>query len=562
MSRKALMWTMSLLVVASMMLSACQQAATPAPVAKPTANILHVNVVSYPDIIDPQKSSFVNEIAHLKLMYEGLTRLDDKLQTVAGAAESWDYNTDATELTFHIRKDLKYSDGSLVNAKRFEYAILRNIDPTTAGEYAQITDDIKGAAAYRSADPAAANLADLKAAVEVHAVDANGNACKGYEQKDCLDLKIGFEHPAPYFHTVASLWVTFPAKEENITAGGDTWWNNSKYQIGNGPFVLNTLEPNTRALFVPNPTYWRGAPKYSIEYRYITDGAVAFEAYKNNEFDVVPAAAEDLPVIQADPDLSSQYVVYPGSCTFAVMFHQQKPPFDDQKAREAFAMAIDRKAFVKDVLKDLGSPTLTWIPQGFPGYDPDEARWDFDPEAAKKALSESKYANNMPELKLTFSDSPRNRTRFEWLANQWKTVLGVDVTLDPVEATAYTALTKDIKTAPQVFILGWCSDYPDPQNWLSVYWKTGAFGERIGYTNPDLDKLLDQADVETDPAKRTQLYADAQKMLIDGAPVAFVWNSVNSYMVKPWVKNFNVTAQDGVFPGDTDPFSITVEAQK
>ena len=71
------------------------------------------------------------------------------------------------------------------------------------------------------------------------------------------------------------------------------------------------------------------------------------------------------------------------------------------------------------------------------------------------------------------------------------------MTLDPVESTTYTALTKDIKTAPLAFILGWCADYPDPQNWLSVYWKTGAFGERIGYSNKDLDALMDQADVET-----------------------------------------------------------------
>ena len=139
-----------------------------------------------------------------------------------------------------------------------------------------------------------------------------------------------------------------------------------------------------------------------------------------------------------------------------------------------------------------------------------ENRWGFDPAAAKKALAESKYgsADKLPPIKLTFSDSPRNRTRYEWLAAKWKEVLGVDIKLDPVEPTTYTALTKDVKTAPLVFILGWCADYPDPQNWLSVYWKTGAFGERIGYSNKELDELMDQADVELDPAKRMELYAD------------------------------------------------------
>jgi oligopeptide transport system substrate-binding protein len=219
--------------------------------------VLRVNLGSYPDIIDPQKSSFVNEIGHLQMIYEGLTKLDGALETVPGAAEKWEYNADATELTFTLRPDLKYSDGSLLNAKRYEYSILRNINPETAGEYAQITDDIAGAADWRSADPAAEgyDAEALKAGVKVQALDAAGNPCD-YEQADCLTLKIGLRQPAPYFHTVMSLWVTYPAKEELISEGGDNWWNSSKYQIGNGPFVLESLEPFVRGYFTPNPNYW------------------------------------------------------------------------------------------------------------------------------------------------------------------------------------------------------------------------------------------------------------------------------------------------------------------
>jgi oligopeptide transport system substrate-binding protein len=136
-------------------------------------------------------------------------------------------------------------------------------------------------------------------------------------------------------------------------------------------------------------------------------------------------------------------------------------------------------------------------------------------------------------------------------------VLGVDAALDPVESTTYTALTKDINTAPQMFILGWCADYPDPQNWLSVYWKTGAFGERIGYSNPELDALLVKADTTIDPEERAQLYAEAQRMLTDGAPVAFMWNTVNTYMVKPWVTGVVKTPQD-VWPGSVTPWTVDI----
>jgi oligopeptide transport system substrate-binding protein len=546
------------LVIASMVLGACQKA----PAAP--SQTLRVNLGTYPDILDPQKASFVNEIAHLQLMYEGLTKLNTALETVPGSAEKWEYNADATEVTFTLRKNLKYSDGSLLNAKRFEYSLLRNVNPATAGEYAAITDDIAGAAAWRGADLATATaeqLAALKAAVAVHAYDTNGNPCTDYEQKTCLILKVGTVNPAPYIHTVLSLWVTYPVKEEIVALDPDTWWTVAANHIGNGPFVLTTLEANSVANFTPNANYWGGFAKVNLEYRYITDSAVAFEAYKNGEFDIIGLAAEDLATVQADAVLSKEAMIYPGSCTYAYMFHQEKAPFTDQKVREAFAYALNREGWVKDVLKGLGSPTLTWIPKGFPGYDAAENRWGFDPAKAKEALAASTYGSvdKLPEITATFSDTPRNRTRNEWLAANYKDVLGVDIKLNPVESTTYTALTKDSATAPQMYILGWCADYPDPQNWLSVYWKTGGFGERIKYSNPELDALLVQADKELDSAKRMQLYADAQRLLTDGAPVAFFWNNVNTYMVKPYVKGITTTPMDSGWAGIYSAIDITIQ---
>ena len=557
--------------------------------------VLRVNTGSYPDVIDPQKSSFVSEIGHLSMIYEGLTKLNEKLETIPGSAEKWTYNADASELTFNLKSGLKYSDGTPLNAARFKYSIMRNINPETAGEYAQITDEIKGAPEWRgfADDPKKSKEDNAKALAAARAVvDTEGitlfksdgkTACApkltdAYKEADCTVLKLKFANPvdfavkelagksrpAPYFHTVMSLWVTYPAKEENIAAGKDIWWTSSKYQIGNGPFILKSIEPYVKAVFTPNANYAGDKPKIDLEYSYISDGAVAFEAYKNNEFDVIQFGAEDYKTIQADAALKEQAKVYPGSCTFAVMFHQLKEPFTDPKVRQAFAQSYDREAWVKDVLQGLGAPTLTWIPPGYPGYDKDEKRWGFNVEEAKKALAESKYGSvdKLPPIKLTFSDTPRNRTRNEWLAQNWKKNLGVDLKLDPVDPTTYTALTKDIKTAPQTFILGWCADYPDPQNWLSVYWKTGAFGERIGFSNKDLDKLMDQADANPDPKARMEQYAKAQKDLIGGMPVAMAWNNVNTYLVKPWVTGYKTYPQEHLFSGSVAPWTIDIDTAK
>jgi oligopeptide transport system substrate-binding protein len=323
------------------------------------------------------------------------------------------------------------------------------------------------------------------------------------------------------------------------------------------------MEQGVTSKFASNPNYWGGEPQYDIEYSYIIDGAVSFEAYQNNEFDVVVASGEDFAAIQADPDLSAQHTVYAGSCTIAIMFHQLKEPFTDQKVREAFAYALDRDAWAHDVDSDLSIPTLTWIPPGYPGYKEGETRFGYDPAKAMEAIAASSYGSveALPEIDVTFGDSARNRVRHEWLVAKWKEVFGegLKIKLNPVEPTTYTALTKDVATAPHVFRLGWCADYPDPQNWLSVYWKTGGFGERIGYSNPEFDALVNAADVEIDTAKRADLYAQAQELLVSTAPVAFMYNTKNSYLVKPWVKDFKFTPQDGLFHGDMVPESIWID---
>ncbi|RPH62078.1 MAG: peptide ABC transporter substrate-binding protein, partial [Chloroflexi bacterium] len=420
---RKMFYVVSLLIVASMVLTACGAPAapatpitvevtrvvagtpevqivevTPVPVMEEKPAILRINLGSYPDIVDPQKSSFVNEIAHLKLFYEGLTKFNEKLETVPGAAEKWEYNADSTVLKFTLRNGLKYSDGTLLNAMRYAYSLKRNINPETAGEYAAITDEIKGAPEWRGGDAAAAAIVDES----VKATHADGAACADYEDAACNTLTITLSKPAPYFHTIMGIWVVFPAKQENIEEGGENWWNSSKFQVGNGPYILKSLEPFVRGYFTPNPNYWGGVGTVDIEYSYIVDSAVAFEAYKNNEFDIIGAAAEDMATIKADPQLSKELLQYAGSCTFAVMLHQQKEPFTDRKVREAFTMAFDREAWVRDVLKNVGSPTLTWIPKGYPGYKEGETRWAFDPEKAKAALAESTYGSvdKLPPIEL------------------------------------------------------------------------------------------------------------------------------------------------------------------
>ena len=438
--------------------------ATAVPEAKPA--LLRINLGAYPDVIDPQKSSYVNEIAHLKLIYEGLTKFNEKLETVPGAAEKWEYNADATELTFTLRPDLKYSDGTPLNAKRFEYALIRNINPETAGEYASITDEIKGAPEWRNADTAAADYdaAKFKAELGVKAPAMPRATPAPITSRPTADtLKLTFSKPAPYFHTIMGIWVAYPAKEELISEGGENWWNSSKYQIGNGPFILKSLEPFVRGAFTPNANYWGDKPTYDMEFSYIVDTAVAFEAYKNDEFEIVDLAGEDLETVQGDPVLSKEAHDLPRLLHHR---HQDGPGCQVQgSGRQRVRVAVPGQEGARGVRLcvrrrrlgqgrgsgsvdrdlDLDPARVPWLRRGLAhevrprAGQEDAGRVELRRTREAERPGPEDYLPRQPPQPHPLRMAGPRTTRKTWASN---------IALDPVDATTFTALTKDPATFP------------------------------------------------------------------------------------------------------------------
>src|SRR5918997_5775804 len=121
-------WNLPLALVVALALAV---PALSALAAQDEGKILRIHHQVYPDVVAPQKSSFSNEIDILALAYEGLTRFNTELETVPAAAESWEYNEDATQITFHLREGLQCSDGSPLTAENFGYAVERKCDPVT-----------------------------------------------------------------------------------------------------------------------------------------------------------------------------------------------------------------------------------------------------------------------------------------------------------------------------------------------------------------------------------------------------------------------------------------------
>jgi len=516
------------------------------PEATLTGKVLRNHQITTPDILDPQVSSFTSEIVILSLNYEGLTKLDSELNTVPAAAESWEFNEDGTQLTFTLREGLTYSDGSPLTSANFAYSIERNCDPNVAGEYQFATFEIIGCEEFASA-----------AITDTAAVDAGRAQLleEGIQTPDERTLVLNFKAPAPYYATVASIWPFYPAKQELIEAGGADWWRDPANHVGNGPFKLTQYNEGQLAAFEANESYWEGRPKLDgIELVYIKDTAVALEAYRAGQLDIMQPDASQIPLLKEDATLSQELLTYAGANTFGYGFNLNKEPFNDKKVREAFAYATDRETYCNVIRNGDCVPAYSWIPQGVPGAIDAGKEYAFDPEKARQALAESSYGGpeSVPEIKLTFNaDDPAAQPRIEWLAQQLREILGLNVTLDPQEGATLTAARKDNSTYPQacIFCANWFQDYPDPQNWISIYWNSAALASRIGYANQQLDELSRKGDTTVDQEERLQYYEQAGQILIDDLPAPFVYHAANVFLVKPEVSGYTPTAADSEFPG-------------
>jgi oligopeptide transport system substrate-binding protein len=196
---------------------------------------------------------------------------------------------------------------------------------------------------------------------------------------------------------------------------------------------------------------------------------------------------------------------------------------------------------------------LTWIPPGIPGAIETD-KYGFDPDAAKKALAESSYGGpeKLPEITFAFNSDISGRSEeVEWIAGQIRDILGIELKIEPVDGTTLTAMRKDVKTFPQLLYFGgWIQDYPDPQNWLSVYWTCDStFAQRVGYCNEDLDALTDKGDTTVDQDERIKSYEQAGQVLVDDVPGPFLFNDIGNFVVNPNVTGYTPTATEVQWPG-------------
>lgn len=529
--------------------------ATPTPTVQSTVRpkVLRVNLGARPDLLDPQRASSSAEISVLALAYEGLTRIDENGRVTPGAASRWEFSSDGKTLTFHLRDSLKRADGTTLTAKDFEYAFKHAVDPRIGAYSQSFLDDVHGAITAYSLDPKS-RPEDVQKALDNVGVKAT----------DDSTLVVTFDQPTGFWPAIASTWVGWPSDKSKEDKDPDAWWLKPENHNGNGPFKISDIQDQVIRL-VPNSNYWGGTAKLDrIELSWISDPAAALDGYRKGDVDVVHLTSDNFVQAQSDSAINKDLEIGPSARVTYLGFNLKKAPFTDKAVRKAFSQALDRDGFVRDVLKGLGKPYLSWIPPGTPGYDETAIVAGYDPNGAVQTLVDAGYGtpdkkkvdcNKLGTIKLTYSNTPRTQFLFQFIAGSLTRVFPCQVLLDPIDPTAYPVAVRDPKTTPQVFLIPWEQEYPHPQDWLFLQTCNGVYATRIGYCNKDFDTAFAAANQEVDFAKSIDKYKSAQKIFIGDIAGAFLWNNENAYLIKPYVLGLwdHSSSADNVWPGQFGP---------
>ena len=548
-----LLRALSLAVLAAAMATACNPTApiTQGPrLAKDQA--LRVLLDDQPPTLDPGQTQYPYETAVLRAISEPLLKPTADLDgVVPAAALSYEVMGGGTVFVFHLRPTAQYWDGTPVRAQDFVYAWQRLIDPRLAAP-----NETFFAAAVLNGD----RVSILDPQRDASAIDA-ALGTLGLKAVDDYTFRVTLSHPDPAFVWLAAMPAGAPIRQEVVKQYADRWAFSPSSLITNGMFHVTEMVPNDHLTVVPNPHYWGSRPKLTaITFDVVNDGAVALAKYRNGELDEIDVQPAQAAGVAADAQLSKELLKTPALTVFWMTFRINKAPLTNLRVRQAMAEAIDRDAYIAQVFQGQAIPAQTFIPKGMHGYAPELASTQkFDVAQARALLASSGVTpQQLSGVRLSYDQSSDfAKATAKFVQDQLKANLGVDITLDALDGNTYSSNldTGDFQIAGP---LGWAADYPDPSDWFGLFVTTSS-NDFAFYQNKQYDGFVRVAGSDMQPNRRDQEYGQAQKMLVNDTPVAFLAQPVTWNLVRPYVHGV-ATTPVGEWPGAMSPEQIYIGA--
>lgn len=532
---------------------------------------IKVCVGSQPKSIDPAINQAVDGSIYIVHLFEGLTTTDKNNETVAGVADNWEISDDQLTYTFHLRQDAKWSDGQAIVAGDFVYAWQRAVNPATASPYAYQLDYIKNAHAINS-QLIGSDGTPVKAKVNADgsfAQDDDGNYIQddngkyvseadgkalwlddlGVKATDDSTLVVTLEAPCAYFLQIVAFPTLYPVRKDVVEANPETWATKPETLICNGPYTMTEWSASSKIVMKPNENYWNKANMAGseLDFMLMDDTTAIMAAFKNGELDL----AEDVPPDEVQNlTQTGEAQIYDSLALGYFSFNCEKAPFDNEKVREAFSLAIDRNYLVENVLKGGQKPAGSIVPYGILDADGKDFREnqgeyisvkaeDHDANVAKaqQLLSEAGYpdGNGFPSVTILFNTGASNQKASEYIQSELKKNLGVDVTLSQEEWSVFITDRNNGKF--DIARDGWSADYSDPMTFLDMF-TSDSGNNNCKWKNADFDKLIEAAKSTGDQNERMKDMHDAETLIMKDNAALPLYYYTNPDLVSSKLKGY------------------------
>ena len=482
---------------------------------EPTA--ITVQIGPNPETLDPALNSAVDGGNMLITLFETLLIIDENNAVQPGQAEGYTVSEDGLTWTFTMRDGLKWSDGTDLTAKDFEYTMKRICDPKTAAPYGEtVVGMIDG---YPDADKL-----NVKAS------------------EDGKTLTIVLSYPCAYFDKIVAFGTMSPVQQATIEANGDAWATKPETYVCNGPYMIKSWTPGERIVCVKNPNYKGGWDTSkivtdTINFLLIEDSAAAYAAYTSGESLLIKdVPTEEIPSLKKAEDGGDFYVdTILG--TYYLNLNCEKEVFKDVNVRKALNLAIDRDYIANTIMQGTYSPAYNFVGPGVSDasgsfFDNAVAAnggstyiskdYEANKAAAKEAIAAAGYpeGKGFPTITYSTNDSGYHVAVAEYLQQCYKDVLGITMEIEKVEWASFTPQRRagDYEMARN----GWVMDYNDASNMIELLYSTN--GNNDGkYNNPAFDKAIDDSKV-ADQAAHFKALHEAEKIMMEdyaNIPVAY-----------------------------------------
>ena len=469
-----------------------------------------------PETLDPSLNSAIDASNTIITIFEPLLIINENNEVIGGQAESWTTSEDGLTWTFTMRDGLKWSDGTDLTAKDFEYTFKRMVNPDTAAPYAETClGMIDGFDAAQAGDTDALN---------VKASD------------DGKTLTIVLSYPCSYFDKMAAFAAMSPVQQATVEANGDAWCTSPDTYVCNGPFMITEWTPSERIVLTKNPNYVGGWDSSKIVSESITlllleDSSASFAAYNSGEAQLIKdVPTDEIPSLTKAEDGGDFYVdTILG--TYYVSLNLKRDAFKDAKVRRALSLAIDRDYVANTIMQGTYSTADSIVGPGIVdenGYFHDNGNAPYisaDYEAnlaeAKKLLADAGYPNGegYPTIEYSTNDAGYHVPLAEYLQQAWSD-LGITLTISKMEWSSFTAARRAGEY--DVARNGWVMDYNDPSNMLELF--TTNNGNNDGkYANPEFDAAIEASRVADVSEHFAQLHKAEDILMEDTGclPIAY-----------------------------------------